>query len=111
MILALQEVAELAPGIIGFYRSGSCGRLDAYSSTRLPQIWRAVEFSHRMPQMLLAHRIDTPEREFHEGLRATRLARLKDGGTLAKDFALTYVSIDRQLRLHAKGVLVDWRAE
>jgi p-hydroxybenzoate 3-monooxygenase len=48
MNLALQDVAELVAGLIGFYRSGSRGRLDAYSSTRLPHVWRAVEFSHWM---------------------------------------------------------------
>jgi p-hydroxybenzoate 3-monooxygenase len=81
--------------LIAFYRSGSRGRLDAYSSTRLPQIWRAVEFSHWMLQMLLALRTDRPEREFHEGLRARRLARLMEAGTFAEDFARTYVGVDR----------------
>ena len=53
MNLALQDVAELVPGLIAFYRSGSRGRLDVYSSTRLPKIWRTVEFSHWMLQMIL----------------------------------------------------------
>ena len=95
MNLALQDVAELVPGLIAFYRSGSHGRLDGYSSSRLPEIWRTVEFTHWMLQMILAHRTDTPEREFHEGLRATRLARLLEGGTFAEDFARTHVGLDR----------------
>ena len=96
MNLALQDVAELVGGIIDFYRSGSRGRLDAYSSTRLPQIWRAVEFSHWMLQMLLARGTDTAEGGFHEGLRAARLARLMEGGAFAADFAVTYVGLDKE---------------
>lgn len=96
MNLALQDVAELVEGIIGFYRSGSRGRLDAYSSTRLPQIWRAVEFSHWMLHMLLAPRVGTADGGFHEGLRAARLARLVEGGAFAKDFAVTYVGLDKE---------------
>ena len=95
MNLALQDAAELVEGIIGFYSSGNRGRLDAYSSTRLPKIWRAVEFSHWMLQMLLARRMDTAEGEFHDGLRATRLARLMEHGAFAQDFAVSYVGLDR----------------
>jgi p-hydroxybenzoate 3-monooxygenase len=87
MNLALQDAAELVEGIIGFYSSRNRRRLDAYSSTRLPKIWRAVEFSHWMLQMLLAHRMDTAEGAFHDGLRATRLARLMEHGAFAQDFA------------------------
>ena len=95
MNLALQDAAELVEGIIGFYSSGNRGRLDAYSSIRLPKIWRAVEFSHWMLQMLLAHRMNTAESEFHDGLRATRLAHLMEHGAFAQDFAVTYVGLDR----------------
>jgi p-hydroxybenzoate 3-monooxygenase len=94
MNLALQDAAELVEGIIGFYSSRNRRRLDAYSSTRLPKIWRAVEFSHWMLQMLLAHRMDTAEGAFHDGLRATRLARLMEHGAFAQDFAVTYVGLD-----------------
>jgi p-hydroxybenzoate 3-monooxygenase len=95
MNLALQDVAELVAGIIGYFHSGRRGQLDTYSSTRLPKIWRTVEFSHWMLQMLLAHRTDTAEGQFHEGLRTTRLGRLMDGGAFAHDFAVTYVGLDR----------------
>jgi hypothetical protein len=46
-----------------------------------------------MLQMLLSHRTD--RREFHEGLRARRLARLMEAGTFAEDFARAYVGVDR----------------
>jgi hypothetical protein len=54
-----------------------------------------VEFSHWMLQMLLAHGTDTADGEFHEGLRATRLARLMEGGAFAEAFAVTYVGVDQ----------------
>jgi p-hydroxybenzoate 3-monooxygenase len=95
MNLALQDVAELVDDIIVLYPTGDRVRLDGYSSTRLPKIWRVVEFSHWMLQMLLAQRPGTAEGEFYEGLRATRLSRLMEGGGFAKDFALAYVGIDR----------------
>ena len=93
MNLALQDVAELVEGLLDFYRCGDTSRLDAYSITRLPQVWRAVEFSHGMLQMLLAGRPGTAEGLFHEGLRHIKLARLMEGGAWARDFAVTYVGI------------------
>ena len=62
---------------------------------RLPKVWRAVEFSHGMLQMLLARRPGTAEGLFHEGLPDTRLARLMERGAWARDFAVTYVGIDQ----------------
>jgi p-hydroxybenzoate 3-monooxygenase len=96
MNLALQDVAELVEGLVAVYRSGDRRRLDAYSSIRLPKVWRAVEFSHSMLQMLLAYRPGTAAGEFHEGLRSTRLAHLMDGGAFAQDFAVTYVGLDAE---------------
>jgi p-hydroxybenzoate 3-monooxygenase len=95
MNLAPQDIAELVQGIIATYRSGDRGRLDAYSSIRLPRVWRAVEFSHWMLQMLLAQRTDTAAGEFHEGLRQTRLTRLMEGGPFARNFAISYVGTDQ----------------
>jgi p-hydroxybenzoate 3-monooxygenase len=95
MNLALQDVAELVQGIIEVYRTGDRRRLERYSSVRLPKVWRAVEFSHWLLQMLLAHRTGTAAGEFHEGLRHTRLTRLMEGGAFTQDFAVNYVGIDR----------------
>jgi len=38
--------------------------------------------------------MDTAEGAFHDGLRATRLARLMEHGAFAQDFAVTYVGLD-----------------
>jgi p-hydroxybenzoate 3-monooxygenase len=94
MNLALQDVAELVAGLIAFFTSGARERLDAYSSIRLPRVWRTVEFSHWMLQMLLAQCPNTVEGGFHEGLREARLMRLMQGDAFARDFAVTYVGLD-----------------
>jgi p-hydroxybenzoate 3-monooxygenase len=88
MNLALQDADELAAGLLDHYRSGDNRRLDAYSATRLPRVWRTVEFSHWMLDLLLAH---PGQGRFREGLRDARLARLMSGGQFAKEFALNYV--------------------
>ena len=94
MNLALQDAAELAQGLFAYYRSGDSARLGAYSSTRLPAIWQAVEFSHGMLQLLLASQPGTAEATFHEGLRQARLTRLMTDEAFARAFALAYVGID-----------------
>jgi hypothetical protein len=45
--------------------------------------------------MLLASRSGTAEGGLHEGLRAARLGHLMEGGAFAKDFAVTYVGLDK----------------
>jgi p-hydroxybenzoate 3-monooxygenase len=88
MNLALQDVDELVAGLLDHYRAGDDRRLDDYTASRLPVVWRAVEFSHWMVELLLAR---PSEGRFHEGLRDTRLARLMSGGLYAKEFAINYV--------------------
>jgi p-hydroxybenzoate 3-monooxygenase len=70
------------------YRGGDGRRLSAYTSTRLPEIWKAVEFSRWMLDLLLAR---TAEGRFREGLRDARLARLMAGQAFARHFAASYV--------------------
>jgi p-hydroxybenzoate 3-monooxygenase len=88
MNLALQDADELVNGLLDHYRAGDDRRLDAYSATCLPAVWRAVEFSHWMVDLLLAR---PAEGRFREGLREARLARLMSGGLYAKEFAISYV--------------------
>jgi p-hydroxybenzoate 3-monooxygenase len=88
MNLALQDADELVAGLLEHYRSGDDRRLEAYSRTRLPAVWRTVEFSHWMLDLLLARPGDG---RFREGLRDARLAGLTSGGLFAKQFALDYV--------------------
>jgi p-hydroxybenzoate 3-monooxygenase len=92
--LALQDAAELAEGLLAHCRSGDSACLDAYSSTRLPTIWQAVEFSHWTLQLLLVSQTGIDEAAFHEGLRQARLTRLMSDELFARAFALAYVGID-----------------
>ena len=94
MNLALQDAAELVEGVTRFVHQGDRDRLDGYSTTRLPRIWQAVEFSHQMLQLLLARDPGTPRGEFHEGLRGAQLARLFDDEVFTRAFARTYVGLD-----------------
>jgi p-hydroxybenzoate 3-monooxygenase len=77
MNLALQDADELVAGLFDRYRSGDSRRLNAYSTTRLPRVWRTVEFSHWMLELLLAY---PAQGRFREGLRDARLARLIPAG-------------------------------
>jgi len=90
MNLALQDADELVAGLLDYYGHSDDRRLRAYTTTRLPQVWRAVEFSHWMLDLLLAR---TTEERFREGLRDARLARLMEGQTFARHFAATYVGL------------------
>ncbi|HEY2318932.1 MAG TPA: FAD-dependent monooxygenase [Solirubrobacteraceae bacterium] len=88
MNLALQDADELVARLLGHYRSADDRGLEAYSRTRLPAVWRVVEFSHWMLDLLLAR---PSEGRFREGLRDARLARLMSGGQFPKEFAENYV--------------------
>ena len=88
MNVALQDADELVARLLDHYRSGDDRGLEAYSRTRLPAVWRVVEFSHWTLDLLLAR---PSEGRFREGLRDARLARLMSGGQLSKEFAETYV--------------------
>ena len=92
MNLALQDADELIAGLLEHYHSGDDRRLEAYTATRLPAVWRTVEFSHWMLDLLLAR---PGEGRFREGLRDPRLARLMSGGRFAKEFAANYVGPPR----------------
>jgi p-hydroxybenzoate 3-monooxygenase len=88
MNLALQDADELVARLLAHYRSADDRGLEAYSRTRLPEVWRVVEFSHWMLDLLLAR---PSEGRFREGLRDARLARLMSGGQFAREFAENYV--------------------
>jgi p-hydroxybenzoate 3-monooxygenase len=88
MNLALQDANELVKALVDHYRRQDDRRLYAYSATRIPAVWRSVELSHWMLDLLLAR---PREGRFREGLRDTRLAQLMAGGLFAREFAVNYV--------------------
>ena len=71
------------------FRTGVGGEVaERHQTTRSAAVWRTVEFSHWMLDLLLGR---PSERRFREGLRDARLARLMSGGRFAKELAVSYV--------------------
>jgi p-hydroxybenzoate 3-monooxygenase len=80
--LAAADVAVLTRAIVAFYRHGTSERLDAYSATCLPRIWKAQRFSWWMTTLLhrfhghtpFEHQIQAAELDYVFSSRAASLA-------------------------------------
>jgi p-hydroxybenzoate 3-monooxygenase len=95
MNLAIQDAIELAAGLRECYgpaRDGS--RLARYSATRLPEIWRAQEFSNWMLSLMHASLAPGGDGSFAYRLRRARLQRLFDETDFARWFARAYAGIN-----------------
>jgi p-hydroxybenzoate 3-monooxygenase len=99
MNLAIQDAVELAEGLIerfGPIADGS--RLDRYSETRLPAIWRAQAFSRWMLRLILAGSDEGAGQadagSFGAGLRQGWVSALQHDPTLARWFAHAYAGVD-----------------
>ncbi len=94
MNIAIQDAAELAGGLIERYgRRGDGGRLERYSQTRLPHIWRHQEFSNLMLSLFNAGAADGSS-GFSYGLRRARLDLVLTDPRFSRWFAHTYVGVD-----------------
>lgn len=88
--LALADVRELAPALARSLRHGDTSLLDAYSDTCLERVWRAMEYSMYMTQMLHPH----PEDSFANGVQRARLTQaVKDPG-VKRALARNYVNLN-----------------
>jgi p-hydroxybenzoate 3-monooxygenase len=98
MNLAIQDAVELAAGLIQrFGPSGDGSRLRAYSSTRLPHVWRTQAFSAWMLRLILARFDDDPSpgsAPFSGGLREGWVTALQQDPLLARWFAHAYAGVD-----------------
>ncbi|HEY8093926.1 MAG TPA: FAD-dependent monooxygenase [Acidimicrobiales bacterium] len=98
MNLAIQDAVELAHGLIerlGPRRSGD--RLDAYSSVRLPAIWRTQAFSSWMLRLILAgSEVASLDGRptFGRGVREGWVYSLQQDPLLARWFAHAYAGVD-----------------
>ena len=90
MNLAIQDAVELAHGLIERFAGGDPTRLDAYSATRLPLIWRTQAFSNWFLRVILAQSGDP----FDAGLRGAWVGALRDDPLLARWFAHAYAGAD-----------------
>jgi p-hydroxybenzoate 3-monooxygenase len=114
MNLAMQDAIELAHGLIE--RSGAKpaalataeragepapaaqgiagDRLDRYSETRLPAIWRTQAFSRWMLRMMMAGTDDPHGAAFGSGLKTGWVSALQTDPLLASWFAHAYAGVD-----------------
>jgi p-hydroxybenzoate 3-monooxygenase len=99
MNLAIQDAVELALGFIERFGSLDNGdRLERYSDTRLPAIWRTQAFSRWMLRLILAGSDDATDKSdgisFGAGLRQGWISALQHDPTLARWFAYAYAGVD-----------------
>ena len=92
MNIAIQDAAELAGGLIEQY-GGDGRRLDRYSQTRLPEVWRNQEFSNLMLRLFNAGTADGGS-GFSYGLRRARLGLVLTDPEFSRWFARSYVGVD-----------------
>ncbi|WP_326598193.1 4-hydroxybenzoate 3-monooxygenase [Streptomyces sp. NBC_01803] len=91
MNLAIADAIALAGALLRRYRDGDRGALDAYSARRLPQIWRAQEFSDRLLRLLHLPPGKDGDAGFSLRLRLAAIERLGRPGPHAAAFAHDYV--------------------
>jgi p-hydroxybenzoate 3-monooxygenase len=98
MNLAIQDAVELAHGLIERFGPEADGaRLEAYSATRLPAIWRAQAFSNWMLRLILAgseEPVTDGGPTFGRGLRQGWISSLQHDRLLATWFAHAYAGAD-----------------
>jgi p-hydroxybenzoate 3-monooxygenase len=98
MNLAIQDAVELAAGLVERYGpSGDGSRLDAFSTSRVPQIWRTQAFSAWMLRLILSRADDDSTAgavAFTGGLRDGWVSALRDDPLLARWFAHAYAGVD-----------------
>ena len=91
--LAIMQAEVLARALTDAVARDDESGLAAYSSTCLPRIWRAQEFSHWMITLLHGPAAAEPDAGFHRVLRRARLDSLRDSRTHQDFFAENYVGI------------------
>ena len=106
MNLAVADAVELAYGLNAAFGPGGGGdptRLDAYSATRLPVIWRTQAFSDWFLRIITARSADALTGNdldaggaggFVHGMREAWVRRLRDDPVLGRWFAHAYAGVD-----------------
>lgn len=91
MNLAIADGAEFAESIAAHLASGEQSDLDQYSIRRVPDIWKAQEFSHALLHMMHTYYSDSPDVAFRQKLQRSRLWQLRNSPTYARNFAESYI--------------------
>ncbi|MDT0269840.1 4-hydroxybenzoate 3-monooxygenase [Streptomyces sp. DSM 44915] len=70
---------------------GDPAALDAYSERRVPDVWKAQEFSHALLHMMHTYEDEAPEAAFRQRLQQSRLWQLATSDAYARSFAASYI--------------------
>lgn len=91
--LAVADAVELDRTLAEFDASGGSDPavLEAYTERRLPDVWRAQEFSHALLHMMHSYPEDTPDAAFRQRLQQSRLWQVAHAEAYATSFAHSYV--------------------
>jgi p-hydroxybenzoate 3-monooxygenase len=91
--LAVADAVQLDRTLAAFDEAGGTDLtlLQAYSAERLPDIWRAQEFSHALLHMMHTYPADAPEAAFRQRLQQSRLWQVAHAESYATSFARSYV--------------------
>ncbi len=65
--------------------------LDLYSQRRLPDIWKAQEFSYSLLNMIHTYAPDAPDAQFRQKLQQARLFQLRHYEAYARNFSRNYI--------------------
>jgi p-hydroxybenzoate 3-monooxygenase len=92
MNLAIADAAELDRVLREYEDSGAdVTVLSEYSARRLPDIWKAQEFSHFLLHMLHKYSPDAPDAAFRQKLQESRLWQLREYESFARNFAHNFI--------------------
>jgi len=92
MNLAIADAAELDRVFGEYTDSGSDPSVLArYSARRLPDIWKAQEFSHFLLHMIHKYSPDAPDAAFRQKLQESRLWQLREYESFARNFAQSFI--------------------
>jgi p-hydroxybenzoate 3-monooxygenase len=92
MNLAIADAAELARVLHEYEQSGRDESvLERYSTRRVPDIWKAQEFSHTLLHMIHGYAPDAPDAAFRQKLQLARLWQLRNYEAYARNFAQNFV--------------------
>ncbi len=88
--LAVADVKHLVDGLVDYYTQNSTSRLDRYSATALPRIWRAQEFSNFMTTLF--HKQDEHGSYTYQ-LQKAKFDYIKQSKAYATTIAENYVGL------------------
>lgn len=92
MNLAIADAAELDRVLSEHENSGGDDAvLQNYSARRVPDIWKAQEFSHTLLHMLHTYAPDAPDADFRQKLQESRLWQLREYESYARNFAQNFI--------------------